>query len=297
MLRASRTPGRMYRISRELFGRRASGEKGWKKIELASILIGNGLTDPYYQFGSMYEWLCNGKWKVFDKNGQVCQKLSKDVETCKRLVKSCEDFDSDLVCGTAARFCFEDAFGVIRYSGLNPYDVRMKCNLTDESADCYAESGWIAKYLNQEGVKRELGGTPDVKFTTCSEAVYQSFIGSGDAARSSAVLLPDMIEDGIRMLIYVGDTDLLCPGIGQILWLEHLNTSLQHKFKTSLRTDFRTHNRTAGFVRTTGGKEDAGRITYVEIYQAGHMAPHDQPDAALDMFNRWIWNKPLAGED
>lgn len=269
--------------------------KELEKVELASILIGNGLTDPYFQFGVMHEWLCNGKWKVWDKDSKQCRKLSRDVKTCQRLVKSCEDFDTDLVCGTAASFCFKNEIAIVSYSGLNPYDARLPCEPSDDSTGCYPSTEWIVSYLNREDIKKELGASPNVLFNTCDPAVQNSFIKSGDGARSSAVLLPEMIEDGVRMLIYVGDADLLCPGSGQILWLENLNTTFQETFKTSPRTDFRTHNRTAGFVRTTGGKDDAGRITYVEIFDAGHMAPHDQPDAALDMFNRWIWNKPLAG--
>lgn len=30
------------------------------------------------------------------------------------------------------------------------------------------------------------------------------------------------------------------------------------------------------------------------IYEAGHMVPQDQPQASLDMLNRWLENKPLA---
>jgi carboxypeptidase C (cathepsin A) len=79
---------------------------------------------------------------------------------------------------------------------------------------------------------------------------------------------------------------LIYASQGQIPWMEHLDTRFQQKFLDSPAKDFRTHNRTAGFVRSTGGSKEAGHVAYVEIFEAGHMAPHDQPDAALDMFNR-----------
>lgn len=50
-----------------------------------------GLTDPYYQFGAMYKWLCDGKWQVLDENGLVCTKLEKSVDICQRLVKASVD--------------------------------------------------------------------------------------------------------------------------------------------------------------------------------------------------------------
>ncbi|KAF8602101.1 alpha/beta-hydrolase [Ceratobasidium sp. AG-I] len=263
-------------------------------INLTSILIGNGLTDPYPQFGVIYEWFCDGKRKVLDKNGPECAKLKKDVGVCQRLVKACDDYDTDLTCGSASLFCFDNVLGATRFSGLNPYDARLKCNSTESSSSCYASEGWIATYLNKPLVKKELGVPLDLDFESCNEKLHLRFLKSGDAARSSSVLLPELIEDGLRVLIYVGDADLLCPGIGQIPWIENLNTTYQQSFIDSPRLDFRTHNRTAGFVKSSGKKHESGVITYVEIFDAGHMAPHDQPDAALDMFNRWLGEKPMA---
>ncbi|CCO37649.1 carboxypeptidase C [Rhizoctonia solani AG-1 IB] len=266
------------------------------KVNLTSILIGNGLTNPTYQFPVLYDWWCgNGKWPVYDKDSAVCKQLARDIPVCQRLVKSCEDYDSDIVCGTAGLFCFDRTLGQLGKSGLNPYDARIKCSHKGDS-ECYDASRWITTYLNKPEVKKELGGRPDVAFGSCNTTVYTGFIKSGDAARNSAPLLPELINDGVRMLIYAGDADLLCPGTGQIPWMEHLDTRFQQKFLDSPAKDFRTHNRTAGFVRSTGGNKEAGHVAYVEIFEAGHMAPYDQPDAALDMFNRWIWNKPLAEE-
>ncbi|KEP50122.1 serine carboxypeptidase [Rhizoctonia solani 123E] len=267
------------------------------RVNLSSILIGNGLTDPSYQFPVLYDWWCgNGKWPVYDKDGAMCKQLARDIPVCQRLVKSCEDYGTDIVCGTAGVFCFDRTLGQLGESGLNPYDARMKCGHKEDS-ECYDASRWIPMYLNRPEIRNELGGNPNVVFESCNTVVHRNFIKSGDVARNSAPLLPELIDDGVRMLIYVGDADLLCPGTGQIPWMEHLNTTFQRDFIDSPATDFRTHNRTAGFVRSTGGSKEAGRIAYVEIFEAGHMAPHDQPDASLDMFNRWIWNKPLAGEE
>ncbi|CAE6479344.1 unnamed protein product [Rhizoctonia solani] len=275
------------------------------KVNLTSILIGNGLTNPTYQFPVLYDWWCgNGKWPVFDKDGPMCTQLARDIPVCQRLVKSCEDYDTDIVCGTAGLFCFDRTLAQLKDSGLNPYDARMKCGRKEDS-ECYDASRWIPAYLNRPEIKRELGGNPDVMFescnvvvhqdfirsgdaASCNVVVHQDFIRSGDAARNSAPLLPELINDGIRMLIYVGDADLLCPGTGQILWMENLNTTFQQKFIDAPVTDFRTHGRAAGFVRSTGGNKEAGQIAYVEMFEAGHMAPHDQPDAALDMFNRQV---------
>ena len=46
--------------------------------------------------------------------------------------------------------------------------------------------------------------------------------------------------------------------------------------------------RYAGCTRSTG----AAAYTYMEVDAAGHMAPYDQPEAALDMFERCVTPDP-----
>ncbi|KAG8710788.1 hypothetical protein FRC09_020937 [Ceratobasidium sp. 395] len=263
-------------------------------INMTSIILGNGLTDPYHQFGSLYEWYCDGKWKVLDKNGPQCARLKEAARICQRMVKVCEDFDSSLTCGPAGFFCFEEVFGATISAKLNPYDARMRCDLEETAEACYPEIPWISTYLNSPHVKRELGISSKRNFTSCNYDMHTRFLESGDVGRRSSVLLPELIEDGLRVLVYAGDADLLCPGMSQIPWMENLKTSVQKQFNNAPTLPLRTHNRTAGTTRSAGGKGEAGQFVLVEIYNAGHMAPHDQPDASLNMFNRWIGNKQLS---
>jgi cathepsin A (carboxypeptidase C) len=90
------------------------------------------------------------------------------------------------------------------------------------------------------------------------------------------------------------------PSQGNLAWLENLETSFQADFQASKKAPyiplFSKSNKPAGFVKTAGGKGlfTAGNVTYVQIYDAGHMVPYDQPEAALDMFVRWIMDTPLT---
>ena len=82
-------------------------------INLVSIVIANGMTDPYTQIASSVRYVCgDGPFPVYGTNGIYCKSLLKDkVPICQRLIKSCYDSaDSELVdkkCPTATRFCFE----------------------------------------------------------------------------------------------------------------------------------------------------------------------------------------------
>ena len=67
--------------------------------------------------------------------------------------------------------------------------------------------GWIDTYLNQPAVKAELGVSPEREFTTCNMAVNQAFTFSGDWS-NSALLLPELVNDGVRLLVYAGNAGM-----------------------------------------------------------------------------------------
>jgi cathepsin A (carboxypeptidase C) len=55
--------------------------------------------------------------------------------------------------------------------GLNPYDVRKKCNRIVDGPLCYKQMRWIEIYMNQPHVKVELGANENIEFQACNEEV------------------------------------------------------------------------------------------------------------------------------
>lgn len=69
----------------------------------------------------------------------------------------------------------------------------------------------IETYLNNYTIKTELGVSGDTKFKSCNMNVNQAFFTQGDGMKNSAAFLPELLEDGIRLLIYAGNAgELLC---------------------------------------------------------------------------------------
>jgi cathepsin A (carboxypeptidase C) len=62
---------------------------GFTEINLKSVILANGITEPYTQFGTIPEFLCNGPYPVLDNDGPKCAELRSKVPTCQRLVKAC----------------------------------------------------------------------------------------------------------------------------------------------------------------------------------------------------------------
>ena len=191
------------------------------------------------------------------------------------------------------------------YTGfpINLYDVRESCDRSPDKDGplCYKELQWVPIWLNDKDVKSELGANPTINFTIASEKVEEDFLSSGDLMYYSAGLLTDLINDGIRLLVYAGDTGTLgsarlfrsvahdladgaCNVLGQSRWVEKLPSIFRNEYAQALTLAWRAKSSggVVGTVRTVGGGgETAGNITFVTIHEAGHMAPYDKPAETL----------------
>jgi cathepsin A (carboxypeptidase C) len=181
--------------------------------------------------------------------------------------------------------------------GLNPYDVRRKCDKSKDGDLCYRQMGWIETWMNNPRIKAALGVDPSRSFSTCNPDVNQAFTMQGDEMHNSASLLTDLVEDGVRLLVYAGNADLMCNYMGNERWVDALETSFHDEFSSAKSIPWVTSDsgRQAGRVRSAGGAGfTAGNVTFVEVYDAGHMVPYDQPEAALDLITRWLADTPLS---
>ncbi|KAF9036830.1 carboxypeptidase C [Panaeolus papilionaceus] len=268
-----------------------------KHINLASVILANGLTDPYIQMGAIPDYVCEGPYPVYpDPQGPQCQALRSKVPTCQRLIKSCYNSGSRFACVPANLYCNTQLFGPLMQTGLNPYDVRRKCNRA-ENADgplCYKQMGWIETWMNTPSNKAALGVNPELTFASCNTDVNQAFTMNGDGMHNSAALLPELVNSGIRLLVYAGNADMMCNYLGNERWLEILDSDFKDEFQKTKSTPWLVGEKVAGEFRSAGGRGDtAGNVTFVNIHAAGHMVPYDQPEAALDLITRWISNVPL----
>ena len=90
-------------------------------------------------------------------------------------------------------------------SGFNPYDARLPCDHATDGPLCYRELGWVESYMNQPDVKAALGANPQRNFQACNMAVNQAFVLQGDSMHNTPALLPPLINDGVRLLVYAGN--------------------------------------------------------------------------------------------
>ena len=83
-----------------------------KHINLASVMLGNGLTDPYLQMESVPDYACGGPYPIYDDpEGPECMAIRTKLPTCQRLIKTCYQFNSRFTCVPAIIYCNTQIFG------------------------------------------------------------------------------------------------------------------------------------------------------------------------------------------
>ena len=77
---------------------------------------------------------------------------------------------------------------------------------------CYEELDWINTFMNNATVKVQLGVELAREFSGSNRSVYNSFRKLGDGMRNSAPLLTNLVNDGIRLLVYAGNAGVFNSG-------------------------------------------------------------------------------------
>ncbi|KAF3898696.1 Carboxypeptidase [Trichophyton interdigitale] len=253
-------------------------------IKLKSVIIGNGMTDPYTQFASYPSMACGdgGYSAVLDQ--PTCKFMEAAVPQCQKEIKRCYDKPTDVAtCTKGASFCHNALIRPYAQTGRSIYDIRGRCE--DPENLCYPILGWIAKYLNQRHVQEAIGAEVS-HFEGCNKQISSQFFAQGDFNQPFHRKIPGILKH-INVLVYAGDADYICNWLGVKAWTEALWWLGRPIFR---------HKRLS-VVYNSVNKWPLGRVKYykglafLQVFKAGHRVPYDQPENALDFFNRW-----LAGE-
>ncbi|KAG8835541.1 hypothetical protein FRB91_001338 [Serendipita sp. 411] len=279
--------------------------KDFKEINLKSLILANGLTEPYTQFASIPDYMCEGPYAPLDPAGPECASLRTKVGTCQSLIKRCYESGSRFSCVPAGLYCNSQLMGPLQNLGLNPYDLRQKCDRQKDGSLCYKQMNWIDEWLNKEEVKKELGVPHDRQFESCNMQVNQGFFFQGDGMHNSATLLLPLLKDSIKLLVYAGNADGMCNYMGNFNWmlaLEGHPYAIEFRNSTTEKwhlppSDKNKKPLKVGEFRAAYGnnvKDGAGNFVFVSVHEAGHMVPYDQPEAALDLFERWLNDRSFS---
>eukprot|EP00931_Biecheleriopsis_adriatica_P016651 TRINITY_DN12224_c0_g1_i2.p1 TRINITY_DN12224_c0_g1~~TRINITY_DN12224_c0_g1_i2.p1 ORF type:complete len:484 (+),score=124.27 TRINITY_DN12224_c0_g1_i2:86-1537(+) len=253
-------------------------------INLKGMAIGNGLTDPTEQYKWYPDMMCKGGGYAPPaiNSTAACDALRAAVPVCEASLKGC---NSDVpVASTAACLAAYESCNLAfqipyQVTGKNPYDMRIKCA---KPPLCYDMSNDV-KFLNDASVQKQLG--VDMHFESCNLIVNKAF--TVDFMRNYHQLIPPMLEGGLEVLVYAGDQDFICNWLGNEKWTLALDWSHKAEFNAALKKPFVVSGKEVGDKdgKEVGELRSYGKFHFLRVYQAGHMVPMDQPEAALGMLN------------
>ncbi|XP_043704714.1 serine carboxypeptidase-like [Telopea speciosissima] len=238
-------------------------------INFKGFAIGNGLTDPAIQYQAYTDYaLDNGIIKESDYNS-----INKLLPACETAIKFCGT-DGKIACMASYYICTNIFNKIMAIAGnINYYDYRKKC----EGDLCYDFSN-MDKFLAKKSVKDAIG-VGDIEFVSCSPTVYQAMVM--DWMRNLEVGIPTLLEDGIKLMIYAGEYDIICNWLGNSRWVHSMEWSGQKEFGDAPTVPFVVDGTEKGLMK------NHGPLTFLKVHDAGHMVPMDQPKAALEMLKRW----------
>lgn len=259
------------------------------KIPLKGVGVGNGLTDPEEQ----YKWYPDMAKDGGKSEGGSLQKgaitnfiaqaaMRAASKKCISQIQACNEGNQSASCTNAYATCNYGELVPYQLTGLNPYDMRIKC---EKPPLCY-DFGSVETFLNSADTQKQLGVTK--KWASCNMAVNAMM--QGDYMKNYHTMLPPMLADGIRVMIYAGDVDYICNWLGNKKWTLAMEWPHKAEFNAAEDKDFMVDGKAAGRVRSANG------FHFLQVYLAGHMVPMDQPAAALEMLNSFIGDELSIAE-
>ncbi|OVA06949.1 Peptidase S10 [Macleaya cordata] len=239
-------------------------------INLKGFAIGNGLTNPAIQYKAYTDYAL--KMKLIQQSDY--KSINQMIPECERTIELCGTNGGE-DCITAYSACTAIFNKILDVAGdINYYDIRKQC----EGNLCYDFSN-MEKFLNQKSVRDALG-VGNIDFVSCSPTVYEAMLM--DWMKNLEVGIPALVNDGIKLLIYAGEYDLICNWLaGNSNWVHAMEWSGQQDFARAPNVSFVVDGTEAGLLKSHGP------LSFLKVHNAGHMVPMDQPKAALEMLTRW----------
>lgn len=239
-------------------------------VNLKGFAIGNGLTEPGIQYGAYTDYALD--MGIIAKSDH--DRINKVLPVCETAIKLCGT-DGTISCLASYLVCNAIFSSIMAHAGdMNYFDIRKKC----EGSLCYDFSN-LYNFLDQKTVRNALG-VGDLDFVPCSPTVYQAMLV--DWMRNLEAGIPALLEDGIKLLVYAGEYDLICNWLGNSRWVHAMEWTGQNEFKSSPEVPFVVDSSEAGLLKSHGP------LSFLKVHDAGHMVPMDKPQAALEMLKRWM---------
>ncbi|GMF28318.1 unnamed protein product [Phytophthora lilii] len=218
------------------------------RINLQGISIGNGCTNPVIQ-NPHYIDMATNAYNISFVDQSEMPKLQEEAALCGKMMETCQSHLS--YCFEAEEYCQGHLESVFMATKRNPYDIRQSCETSDSDVVKCQGSGidLVASFLNAPNLRRFLHVDERVGgWQMCNLEVNAAFANSFDVMMSTSAFVGDLLDNGVRVLIYAGDADLECNWSGNLAWLQALDWNGALDFNSTEPHDLVVDKELAGSV-------------------------------------------------
>jgi len=288
----------IHRANKEAIADRCHGRKENDRINvrLKGAALGNGWIDAKIQGPATidYSW-----WHgLIDKPTRDslhiefanCMKRFESGDTTSEEPPPFHPFNVQDDCGIM--------WGILQAAGNpNAYDV----TTWDPNVDQVTFSS--EAFFNKASVKTAIHAPEDITWHGCRPGGGRRLLSAASSMQRPRVntdqdrrrlymdndrpfsvvpYIAELVDDGIPVIIYNGDRDMTTNMVGSELALNTMDWSGKEKWLDSKRGLWMVDDYPAGWAK------EHGNLTFVVVYNSGHMVPYNQPVPAFDLLTRLL---------
>lgn len=273
-------------IAKTILDRNKKATAAQRKYNLKGLLIGNGWISPTEQYQAYLsyayqEGMIKGgsseAEQVEAQMGKCLTELAKPAAADKVDIRICEDVLSEVlrVTKTQTNQCY------------NMYDIRLKDDYPSCGMAWPPDLDAVTPYLRRKDVTDAIHINSDKRtgWKECTGAVSSAFRVAH--SKPAVQFLPEILESGVRILLFSGAKDYICNHIGTEDLISNLKWSGGQGFELSSgvlapKKNWTFEGEDAGYY------QEARNLTYVLFHDSSHMVPFDLPRRTRDMLDRFV---------
>ena len=188
--------------------------------------------------------------------------------------------------------------------GPNAYDVT--------TWDSYDALLWgnnsIVRFFNDPRVKEKLHAPQDVVWQGCipgagrrrrrlvedessSSRGHRGLLLDHDQPVSTVPYMAELLDDGVPVLIYNGDRDLTTNAQGSEMLLDGMRWKGASGWRNAERGLWVVQKEGIEKRTVAGYTKEHQGLSFVVVYNSGHLVPFNVPEESLDLINRFLKNE------
>ena len=266
-------------------------------INLQGIAIGNGLSNPnlqykeYTEFSELeenmdYTRITDEQKPYLNNASDLCSQMNlfRNPSLALPFSHACNIMTDIIIAPDAVtKKTQPDAT-----QKFNTYNIKIPCDIPGLCYDFSNEE----QFFNEPEVQKALNVPPKEngdpqKFESCTTTAGLG-LRINDWWRDASHEVVELLESGIKVLVYSGDLDYICNWKGGESWTYNLRWSGQAAFQGQGYEPVYMYSKRMNEEKPYGQKRAYRNFEFLKVLEAGHMVPMDQPKAALSMINRLI---------